>query len=95
MFKDAFGTNTTVVPELFCQNQEKIIGTKNKARDYENKESLLKAGWRVLWVWECSMKTKEAREKLPLKIAAWLEGSDQFGEIPELNYSSTDQSQEA
>lgn len=41
------------------------------------------------------MKTKEAREKLPLKIAAWLEGSDQFGEIPELNYSSTDQSQEA
>lgn len=69
--------------------------SKNRARDYENKERLLKAGWRVLWVWECSMKTKEGREKLPLKIAAWLEGSDQFGEIPELNYSSTDQSQEA
>lgn len=69
--------------------------SKNKVRDYENKERLLKAGWRVLWVWECSMKTKEAREKLPLKIAAWLEGSDQFGEIPELNYSSTDQRQEA
>ena len=37
----------------------------------------------------------DENERLPLKIAAWLEGSDQFGEIPELNYSSTDQSQEA
>ena len=68
---------------------------KNIERDYENKEKLLKAGWRVLWVWECSLKTKELREQLPLKIADWLEDSALFGEIPDLNYSSTDHCQKA
>lgn len=32
----------------------------NKVRDEQAKEALLKAGWRVLEIWECGLKNKSA-----------------------------------
>ena len=36
---------------------------RNFARDYVNNVDLMLAGWRVIRVWECEIKTKATREK--------------------------------
>ena len=54
---------------------------RNVERDIANREELLKSGWRVLWVWECSLKTKSSLEVLPEKLKLWIEGAEKFGQI--------------
>lgn len=54
---------------------------RNKERDEKEQAALRELGWRVLVVWECSVKTKAAREKALPEIEAWLRGEDQEGEI--------------
>ncbi len=46
----------------------------NRKRDQRNKRELLKAGWRVLVVWECSLKGKKKLpiEKIISHITTWL-----------------------
>lgn len=46
--------------------REKIEG--NKARDLRNGEALLRQGWHVVTIWECALKTKEARDWLMKRI---------------------------
>ena len=55
--------------------QAKIAG--NKARDLANTGALLAAGWRVMTVWECSMRreTSLPEGEVVSRIAGWL-GSD-------------------
>ena len=50
-------------------------------RDIANREELLKNVWRVLWVWECSLKTKASLEALPEKLKHWIAGTEKFGQI--------------
>ncbi len=54
---------------------------RNVERDIANREELLKNGWRVLWVWECSLKTKASLEALPEKLKHWIAGTEKFGQI--------------
>ena len=46
--------------------RKKIGG--NIARDQRNEKELLKAGWHVVTVWECALKTKDARSWLIKRI---------------------------
>lgn len=41
---------------------------KNIARDYVNKVDLELAGWRVIRIWECDIKTKDQREERLAKL---------------------------
>jgi DNA mismatch endonuclease (patch repair protein) len=43
---------------------------RNKERDSQNKRALNKAGWRVLVIWECELRS---REKLERRITTFLE----------------------
>ena len=61
--------------------KKKIRG--NVERDMESRASLLRQNWRVLTVWECSLKGKAS---LPLDSALaavvdWIESNEEFGEI--------------
>jgi|SRR4051812_17101682 len=50
---------------------------KNVKRDRENEIALALAGWRVLVVWECTLKGKGIipSEKVPIEVARWLRAS--------------------
>ncbi len=54
----------------------------NHDRDQKNIRNLLKAGWRVLVVWECMTRNASLRENLPQWLVAWLNGLSRFAEIP-------------
>ena len=61
--------------------EEKL--TKNKERDQRNREELKAKGWRLLVVWECSIKGKS---KLPLErvltaCESFLKGEQDYHEI--------------
>lgn len=51
---------------------------RNRARDAENVSRLLKEGWRVAIVWECSLKNamKECRLEFFDQLADWIKSSD-------------------
>jgi len=54
----------------------------NRARDQRNIARLQDAGWRVLTVWECAIRSTELRRKLALKaIHGWLVSSSALSEI--------------
>lgn len=55
---------------------------RNTERDHRVREELLKSGWRVLWVWECALTTRDKREVLPQLLKIWIDGSEPAGEIP-------------
>lgn len=55
--------------------QSKFKG--NQQRDAETRARLLFAGWRVLEVWECALKTRLVAEAAEL-TAAWLRGEFAF-----------------
>lgn len=61
--------------------REKIAG--NRARDAAAEAALDRAGWRVLKIWECSMKgTGRLGADAVVPIAAeWLRGDQRTGEI--------------
>lgn len=57
----------------------KISG--NIERDRLVKDTLIGLGWRVLVIWQCSMKNKEKQVELSSKIKKWVDGDEVFGEI--------------
>ena len=60
---------------------KKIYG--NKKKDLENKQKLLDSGWRLLIIWECSIKGKGKLEfnELIKTIQDWLRSDNKFTEI--------------
>ena len=61
--------------------REKI--TRNQERDGETTAALLAGGWRVLEVWECSMKGRGRRpaEDVVQAAAEWLRGDELVGHL--------------
>lgn len=59
--------------------EEKI--NRNQKRDKENKQILISLGWRVLSIWECSLRGKERIDKdiLGVRISLWLKGLKRSG----------------
>lgn len=55
----------------------------NVNRDRRNYDALASKGWRVLVIWECSIKVKKAvgLNELGLNVKEWLNSDERFGEI--------------
>ncbi len=53
----------------------------NVERDSRAVEKLQKLGWRVLCVWECSMRDAEVAAGLQAAMNTWIKGSEPLGEI--------------
>lgn len=62
---------------------------RNRARDEEVETALDGAGWRVMKVWECSMKGrgKLGAERVVLLIADWLCSDQRHGEIRGMDHA--------
>lgn len=58
---------------------EKLSG--NAARDLRTMAELRNMDWRVLTVWECSLKGPAALESLQPALIDWIEGALSLGEI--------------
>lgn len=56
--------------------------TANIARDKRDLNYLKNQNWRALVVWECALNANKRRAEYLPEIKAWLEGEEQFGEIP-------------
>ena len=56
----------------------------NKARDKRNIEELTAAGWRVLIVWECSLKgkTEIGIDEVIFRATAWMTSNKTMAQIP-------------
>lgn len=61
--------------------KEKIL--KNQARDLRAVSTLSENGWRVLIVWECTLKGTDRRpvDDLVTDISGWIKGSEAFSVI--------------
>jgi DNA mismatch endonuclease, patch repair protein len=59
----------------------KIAG--NRARDLRNRKALVSAGWRILTIWECSMKGPARRSTNEVVAACiqFLRGTENDGEV--------------
>ena len=55
---------------------------KNVLRDAKAIEDLLNIRWRVLVVWECATKDEQQLIVLGKSLSNWIEGDDQYSEIP-------------
>ena len=55
--------------------------SRNVERDATAQEVLLRQGWRVLVIWECVTKDNELMKELPVKLKAWINGSDSSGQL--------------
>jgi len=49
--------------------------TGNRQRDLRNENSLRDAGWHVVTIWECALKTAAAREWLALRLPGLLDSA--------------------
>jgi DNA mismatch endonuclease (patch repair protein) len=67
--------------------QSKLKG--NQQRDAETRIRLLNAGWRVLEVWECALKTRFLTEAAEL-AAAWLRGEYAFSILEPMVHPGTE-----
>ncbi|MBR8225433.1 very short patch repair endonuclease [Burkholderia ambifaria] len=56
--------------------------TRNRERDLRQLEALKSLGWRVLVVWECATRAGELKDNLQQELVRWLDGSEEFGELP-------------
>ena len=56
---------------------------RNRERDVEVREALREAGWRVLTVWECSVREIPIAS-LTDRIVMWLESDAKEGDISQL-----------
>lgn len=54
----------------------------NRRRDARQIRALLKAGWRVLIVWECALETPSLESSTIAHSARWLRSKSQYEEIP-------------
>lgn len=66
----------TTRPEFWTTKLE-----ANVERDRRAVAKLQALGWRVLWIWECSTRDIHAASDLQAAIRAWIEGSNQLGEL--------------
>jgi len=55
---------------------------RNAERDSQAIFRLAAAGWRVLTIWECSTREREALDELAERTQKWILGVDQAGQIP-------------
>ncbi|OFI35426.1 very short patch repair endonuclease [Alteromonas lipolytica] len=64
--------------------------TENRLRSEAAEDFLRELGWRVVIVWECSLKGQAKLEPGDVldKFTSWLSGSTSFLEIPESKFSS-------
>lgn len=54
----------------------------NKKRDKRNIDTLLEKGWRVMIVWECTIKGKKSNiASIACKVAQWLRTDEHFREF--------------
>ncbi|MCD8340452.1 MAG: hypothetical protein LUC43_09720, partial [Burkholderiales bacterium] len=53
---------------------------RNKERDQENQKELQEMGWRVLIVWECSLKKKNLIDTRD-RILDWMQSGESYGQI--------------
>lgn len=62
--------------------REKILG--NVERDKRNRSNLIGNNWRVCVIWECALRSKppEQIEELLEQLRKWIEGQEQFVELP-------------
>lgn len=60
--------------------EKKLSG--NKARDKTVNEVLCAEGWRVLRIWECSVKTIKARATFESDFQKWVKSGATYGELP-------------
>lgn len=81
-FWHAHGCHLSKVPQTRSQFWEDKFNA-NRCRDEKNTQSLRVAGWRVLVVWQCAIKSKPQTEfdKLVSEIAVWLLSSSGYGEF--------------
>jgi len=54
---------------------------RNIDRDQRAIEDLIRMGWRVLSIWECSTRSLAVASLLPQALHQWITGSESFGEI--------------
>ncbi|MGI9211244.1 MAG: very short patch repair endonuclease [Methylococcaceae bacterium] len=59
--------------------QEKLQG--NVERDARVRVALIEMGWRVLILWECLTRNRDAAVMLPEILAQWINGEELAGEI--------------
>lgn len=59
--------------------EQKLSG--NHLRDVRQICLLLKAGWRVLVVWECALKNPAIRASTTTHTLRWLRGRSRYGEV--------------
>ena len=57
---------------------------RNKTRDLSNIASLRKMKWRVLVVWQCSLKNKLDVKETVLKIVKWINSNQNYKNIPNI-----------
>ena len=56
--------------------------TRNVERDRENERQLLKMGWRVIVVWECTLRRRNVDRARPIEqLADWVRGDIKTGII--------------
>lgn len=53
----------------------------NAKRDQQAERELLAAGWRVLVVWECTIRDRETLASLSGILATWIHGDETVGEV--------------
>ena len=54
----------------------------NRSRDERNVKLLLDAGWRVLVIWECSIRIAELSEQLGHTLISWILRQETYSEYP-------------
>lgn len=76
------GCKYTVMPTTRREFWEEKLNT-NKQRDKRVYQELKEAGWRVLVIWECALRTKKAKQcSLFQGIVSWLHSETLFSEYP-------------
>lgn len=77
------GCHRSTIPQSRCEFWTEKFNA-NRLRDERNVSALLKAGWRVLTVWECSLRGKTAlpASTVAQTVKSWLASSKDIGEIP-------------
>lgn len=54
----------------------------NRRRDFRQIRSLLKAGWRVLVVWECALEKPGLRAATAARAARWIRSRSPYSQVP-------------
>jgi DNA mismatch endonuclease, patch repair protein len=76
------GCKYAYTPKSNTDFWKKKLG-RNSERDLEHQKTLSETGWRILIVWECSLKHQDiGRSKTIEQISQWLLSSAQLDEIP-------------